>query len=227
MKNIALLSMVILFLGTPDVFSAEKTQVSPTSVEQKKQADTKDVDSENAEKQKENTDNSAENGDEKPQKEVFLSPEAKAKQEIADNNYSLSFFVQRMDLDLDQLDKAKQFSDEDRLKRDSLLRSIYMLREQSRELEQQSLEKFKGILTPGQLAVFEELRKEQVNYRDKYDVLAGSVEQLVHREESNIAAYEEELAKELKKDEERKKTEKARRKSRFDSIRHGRWENSE
>ncbi len=130
MKNIALLSMVILFLGTPDVFSAEKTQVSPTSVEQKKQADTKDVDSENAEKQKENTDNSAENGDEKPQKEVFLSPEAKAKQEIADNNYSLSFFVQRMDLDLEKLDKDKQFSDEDRLKRDSLLRSIYMLREQ-------------------------------------------------------------------------------------------------
>ncbi len=214
MKNIALwtvaLSLVIMANASAQV--AEQNQTAPVVEEQKEVVviETK------------NTDN--ENEVQEPQNEVFLTPEAKAKQEIADNNYSLSFFTQRMDLSLDQLDQAKKFSEEDRLKRESLLKSIYMLRDQSRELEQQSLEKFKGLLNAEQLAVFEELRKEQKNYRDKYDVLAGNVQQQVEREKKIIEFDNKQMEEEKKKAEEQQKFEEEVKKQEAEGIKHGRWD---
>lgn len=156
--------------------------------------------------------------------EVFLSEEAKAKQEIADNNYSLSFFTQRMDLDLDQLDKAKKFSEEDKMKRESLLKSIYMLRDQSRELEQQSIDKFKSLLKPEQLAVFEELRKEQLAYRQNYDVLAGNVQQQVERERKIIELDTKQMEEEAKKAEEEQKLVEEAKRQEAEDIKHGRWD---
>ena len=214
MKNIALLTVALslVIMANASAQVAEQNQTAPVVEEQKEVVviETK------------NTDN--ENEVQEPQNEVFLTPEAKAKQEIADNNYSLSFFTQRMDLSLDQLDQAKKFSEEDRLKRESLLKSIYMLRDQSRELEQESLEKFKGLLNAEQLAVFEELRKEQKNYRDKYDVLAGNVQQQVEREKKIIEFDNKQMEEEKKKAEEQQKFEEEIKKQEAEGIKHGRWD---
>ena len=213
MKNIALLTVALslIIMASASAQVAEQNQTAPVVEEQKTEVavEAKNADSEREPKE--------------PQNEVFLTPEAKAKQEIADNNYSLSFFTQRMDLSLDQLDQAKKFSEEDRMKRESLLKSIYMLRDQSRELEQQSLEKFKGLLNAEQLAVFEELRKEQKNYRDKYDVLAGNVQQQVEREKKIIEFDNKQMEEEKKKAEEQQKFEEEIRKQEAESIKHGRW----
>lgn len=213
MKNIALLTVALslIIMASASAQVAEQNQMSPVVEEQKTEVA---VEAKNADSESET---------QEPQNEVFLTPEAKAKQEIADNNYSLSFFTQRMDLSLDQLDQAKKFSEEDRMKRESLLKSIYMLREQSRELEQQSLEKFKGLLNAEQLAVFEELRKEQKNYRDKYDVLAGNVQQQVEREKKIIEFDNKQMEEEKKKAEEQQKFEEEIRKQEAESIKHGRW----
>lgn len=214
MKNITLLtvglSLVIMANASAQV--AEQNQTAPVVEEQNTEVA---VEAKNADSESET---------QEPQNEVFLTPEAKAKQEIADNNYSLSFFTQRMDLSLDQLDQAKKFSEEDRMKRESLLKSIYMLRDQSRELEQQSLEKFKGLLNAEQLAVFEELRKEQKNYRDKYDVLAGNVQQQVEREKKIIEFDNKQMEEEQKKAEEQQKFEEEIRKQEAEGIKHGRWD---
>ena len=213
MKNIALLTVALslIIMASASAQVVEQNQTAPVVEEQKTEVA---VEAKNADSESET---------QEPQNEVFLTPEAKAKQEIADNNYSLSFFTQRMDLSLDQLDQAKKFSEEDRMKRESLLKSIYMLREQSRELEQQSLEKFKGLLNAEQLAVFEELRKEQKNYRDKYDVLAGNVQQQVEREKKIIEFDNKQMEEEKKKAEEQQKFEEEIRKQEAESIKHGRW----
>lgn len=157
------------------------------------------------------------------QNKILITPEAKAKQEIADNNYSLSFFTQKMDLNLEQLDKAKKFSEEDRMKRESLLKSIYMLREQSRELEQQSIEKFKSLLTPEQLAVFEELRNEQLAYRQNYDIFSGNIQQQVEKERKIIEFDNKQMEEESKKLEEQKELEEDLRRREAEDIKHGRW----
>ena len=213
MKNIALLTVALslIIMASASAQVAEQNQTAPVVEEQKTEVA---VEAKNADSESET---------QEPQNEVFLTPEAKAKQEIADNNYSLSFFTQRMDLSLDQLDQAKKISEKDRLKRESLLKSIYMLREQSRELEQQSLEKFKDLLNAEQLAVFEELRKEQKNYRDKYDVLAGNVQQQVEREKKIIEFDNKQMEEEKKKAEEQQKFEEEIRKQEAEGIKHGRW----
>ena len=214
MKNIALLTVALslVIMANASAQVAEQNQTAPVVEEQNTEVA---VEAKNADSESE---------PQEPQNEVFLTPEAKAKQEIADNNYSLSFFTQRMDLSLDQLDQAKKFSEEDRMKRESLLKSIYMLRDQSRELEQQSLEKFKGLLNAEQLAVFEELRKEQKNYRDKYDVLAGNVQQQVERDKKIIEFDNKQLEEEQKKAEEQQKFEEEIRKQEAEGIKHGRWD---
>lgn len=189
----------------------------PTSADSGLTSESNKIEQENAEQE------NAEQENAEQENEVFLTPEAKAKQEIADNNYSLSFFAQRMDLDLDQLDKARKFSEEDRMKRESLLKSIYMLRDQSRELEQQSIDKFKSILRPEQLAVFEELRKEQLAYRQNYDVLSGNVQQQVERERKIIELDNKQLEEEAKKAEELQKFEDEARRQEAEDIKHGRW----
>ena len=213
MKNIALLTVALslIIMASASAQVAEQNQTAPVVEEQKTEVA---VEAKNADSEQE---------PQEPQNEVFLTPEAKAKQEIADNNYSLSFFTQRMDLSLDQLDQAKKISEKDRLKRESLLKSIYMLRDQSRELEQQSLEKFKGLLNAEQLAVFEELRKEQKNYRDKYDVLAGNVQQQVEREKKIIEFDNKQMEEEKKKAQEQQKFEEEIRKQEAEGIKHGRW----
>ena len=213
MKNIALLTVALslIIMASASAQVAEQNQTAPVVEEQKTEVA---VEAKNADSEQE---------PQEPQNEVFLTPEAKAKQEIADNNYSLSFFTQRMDLSLDQRDQAKKISEKDRMKRESLLKSIYMLREQSRELEQQSLEKFKGLLNAEQLAVFEELRKEQKNYRDKYDVLAGNVQQQVEREKKIIEFDNKQMEEEKKKAEEQQKFEEEIRKQEAEGIKHGRW----
>lgn len=222
-----LLSLVCLLSFTLQGFAqiVEEQTEAPTNLitEQPTLADSGLTNESNKIEQENAEQENAEQENAEQENEVFLTPEAKAKQEIADNNYSLSFFAQRMDLDLDQLDKARKFSEEDRMKRESLLKSIYMLRDQSRELEQQSIDKFKSILRPEQLAVFEELRKEQLAYRQNYDVLSGNVQQQVERERKIIELDNKQLEEEAKKAEELQKFEDEARRQEAEDIKHGRW----
>lgn len=217
-----------LFLSLMAVFSApamsEETSDSAEKkvVEQPAKVDTESKEADDS-KQEQDTDANEDSEEAKPEKKAFLTPEAVAKQQIADNNYSLSFFTERMDLELEQLDKAKKFSEEDKMKRESLLKSIYMLRDQSRDLEQESLDKFKSLLTPEQLKVFEELRAEQLKYRANYDVLAGNVKQQVERERKVIELDNKQLEEEQKKAEEQKQFEEETRRQEEEDIKHGRW----
>lgn len=156
------------------------------------------------------------------QKDIITEEEL-AKQEIANNNYSLSYFTKNMDLTLEQLDAAKKLSEDDKMKRESLLQSIYMLRDQSRELEQQSIENFKELLKPEQLAVFEELRKEQLKYRANYDVLDSNVKERVDNERKIISIDKLQRTSEKKRNEELKKIEEELRREEDYNIKHGRW----
>ncbi len=213
MKKLVLLPLLALFLSTNfsyaqttetiDGVSPSDTSGAEQSIESEPASEVQISDTE--------TPTDTENEEKEPKKKEFLSAEDKAKQEIADNNYSLSFFVQRMDLTLDQLDAAKKLSSEDKLKRESLLKSIYILRTQSRKLEETSLNNFKNLLSPEQLAVFEELRKEQLNYRSKYDVMAGNIEQQAEEEKRRIEFQEKLLNLEKEKEEKRKKNKNFRR----------------
>lgn len=157
------------------------------------------------------------------EQDEFITAEERKKQEIADNNYSLSYFTQNMELSLEQLDEAKKLSQEDKMKRESLLQSIYMLRDQSRELEQESIDKFKKLLNPKQLAVFEELRKEQLKYRSNYDVLDGSVKDRVETDRKIISIDKLQRTGEKRRNEELKKIEQELKKEEDDNIKHGRW----
>lgn len=154
----------------------------------------------------------------------FITDEERIKQKIANNNYSLSYFTQRMDLTLEQLDEAKKLSEEDKMKRESLLKSIYMLRDQSRELEQESLDNFRNLLTAEQLAVFEELREEQLEYRANYDVLEGNLKTQVEKERRIIEIDTMQRKEEEKKQEELKKFEEELKREEDNNIKHGRWQ---
>lgn len=216
MKKLVLLPLLVLFLSTNFSYAqtAETAETADgVNLSEKTNAITSIEPATTAEVQASDTETlvDTENEKKEPKKKEFLSAEDKAKQEIADNNYSLSFFVQRMDLTLDQLDAAKKLSTEDKLKRESLLKSIYILRTQSRELEEKSLNNFKNLLTPEQLAIFEELRKEQLNYRNKYDVMAGSIEQHAQEEKKRIELQEKLFELEKKKEEKKQKNKKFRR----------------
>lgn len=155
-----------------------------------------------------------------PLREVVVSPEDKAKQEIANNNYKLSFFTERMNLTLDQLDKAKKISEEDKIKREAMLKSIYMLREQSRELEQKSMEKFKELLDQEQLVVFENLRKEQLKYRENYDVM-DNVKGFVSNNNLDIENADKMFEEEMRKNEEQNNFEQEAKRRREEFIRRG------
>ncbi len=165
--------------------------------------------------QEQNTENS---------EDEFITDEERIKQKIANNNYSLSYFTQRMDLTLEQLDEAKKLSEEDKMKRESLLKSIYMLRDQSRELEQESLDNFRNLLTAEQLAVFEELREEQLEYRANYDVLEGNLKTQVEKERRIIEIDAMQRKEEEKKQEELKKFEEELKREEDNNIKHGRWQ---
>ena len=165
--------------------------------------------------QEQNTENS---------EDEFITDEERIKQKIANNNYSLSYFTQRMDLTLEQLDEAKKLSEEDKMKRESLLKSIYMLRDQSREMEQESLDNFRNLLTAEQLAVFEELREEQLKYRANYDVLEGNLKTQVEKERRIIEIDAMQRKEEEKKQEELKKFEEELKREEDNNIKHGRWQ---
>lgn len=162
-------------------------------------------------------------GEPEEEQKEFITEEEKAKQAIAENNYSLSYFTQHMDLSLEQLDVAKKLSEDDKMKREALLQSIYMLRDQSRELEQESIDNFKELLNEEQLAVFEELRKEQLKYRANYDVLDSGVKERVDADRKIIKIDELQRKTETKKTEELKKIAEELKREEDYKIKHGRW----
>ena len=93
-------------------------------------------------------------------------------QQLDENQIQLSNYVKALNLQTSQLDTAKEISEEGRLRQMQLMQSIEQLKDQVKSLENKNLEKFKKILTPEQLEVFNKLQsiyennlniKEQLN----------------------------------------------------------------
>ncbi|MEE6208039.1 MAG: hypothetical protein VZR95_08310 [Alphaproteobacteria bacterium] len=83
----------------------------------------------------------------------------------------ISFYIKNLNLSVEQLDMAKYISSDSRLKIEQLLKSIYLLRSQARELEAKSLNDFEAILTEEQREQFHKLRALQEKEREKFEVL--------------------------------------------------------
>lgn len=83
----------------------------------------------------------------------------------------ISFYIKNMNLSVEQLDMARYISSDSRLKIEQLLKSIYLLRSQARELEAKSLNTFEAILTEEQREQFHKLRALQDKKREKFEVL--------------------------------------------------------
>lgn len=70
----------------------------------------------------------------------------------------MSLYVKELNLTSEQVDLAKYISDDSRLKQEQLLKSVYLLKEQARTLEEKTLNDFRAILTPEQRKKFDGLR---------------------------------------------------------------------
>lgn len=84
-------------------------------------------------------------------------------QQLDENQIQLSNYVKALNLQTSQLDTAKEISEEGRLRQMQLMQSIEQLKNQVKSLENKNLEKFKKILTPEQLEVFNKLQNTYEN----------------------------------------------------------------
>jgi len=85
-------------------------------------------------------------------------PEIEAEVEPLSAVDQMSLYVKELNLTSEQVDLAKYISDDSRLKQEQLLKSVYLLREQAKSLEEKSLQDFRAILTPEQRKKFDNLR---------------------------------------------------------------------
>ena len=99
-------------------------------------------------------------------------------QQLDKNQVQFSEYAKALNLQTSQLDAAKEISEEGRLRQMQLMQNIEQLKEQIKSLENKNLEKFKKILTPEQLEVFDKLQstyennlnlKEQLNKTETPD----------------------------------------------------------
>lgn len=92
-----------------------------------------------------------------------------------DYDAEISYYIQNMNLSIEQLDMAKQISDDSRLRQKQMMQSIYTIRKQALDLEAQSLAAFEKILTPEQKVKFEELKALQNKERQLFNRLSEPV----------------------------------------------------
>ena len=85
-------------------------------------------------------------------------PEIETEVETLSAVDQMSMYVKELNLTSEQIDLAKYISDDSRLKQEQLLKSIYLLKEQAKSLEEKSLQDFRAILTPEQRKKFDNLR---------------------------------------------------------------------
>lgn len=96
-------------------------------------------------------------------------------QQLDENQIQLSNYVKALNLQTSQLDTAKEISEEGRLRQMQLMQSIEQLKNQVKSLENKNLEKFKKILTPEQLEVFNKLQstyKNNLNIKEQLNKTA-------------------------------------------------------
>lgn len=85
-------------------------------------------------------------------------PEIETEVETLSAVNQMSMYVKELNLTSEQIDLAKYISDDSRLKQEQLLKSVYLLKEQAKSLEEKSLQDFRAILTPEQRKKFDNLR---------------------------------------------------------------------
>ena len=85
-------------------------------------------------------------------------PEIETEVETLSAVDQMSMYVKELNLTSEQIDLAKYISDDSRLKQEQLLKSVYLLKEQAKSLEEKSLQDFRAILTPEQRKKFDKLR---------------------------------------------------------------------
>lgn len=89
----------------------------------------------------------------------------------------ISYYIQRLNLSVEQQDKVKYITDENLAKKEQLLRSLNVIRQQARVLEDQSLTQFEALLTPEQKDQFRKLKKAHEAQKN-----TSSAEQTIHEE---------------------------------------------
>lgn len=109
-----------------------------------------------------------------------------AEKMMAPSDDALSYFAQALRLDINQMAEAKKISDEGQKKRDSLLRSVSMIKKQAAEYEKNELEKFRQILRPEQNEQFEKLLNEYNKRRVEMGVLPVNVIAYYHNNMENV-----------------------------------------
>ena len=80
---------------------------------------------------------------------------------IGDENKDISYYMQRISLSPEQLNRAQEISNTTDTRKQQLLQSIETLKEQADELENDGLRSFEAILTDEQKTEFNRLRYEQ------------------------------------------------------------------
>ena len=98
-----------------------------------------------------------------PKEEKTNTDSESLQQQLDENQIQLSNYVKALNLQTSQLDAAKEISEEGRLRQMQLMQSIEQLKGQVKSLENKNLEKFKKILTPEQLEVFNKLQSTYEN----------------------------------------------------------------
>ena len=123
----------------------------------------------------------------------------------------ISAYATSLNLTFEQKSLAKKISDDARLKKEQLLRGLYLLQKQSRNLEEQSMREFMEILTPEQKQIFLKLRATENAKREAYDNLKAKI---VTKDKNNETENEEE-AKTETEDKSKAKTKKSAKESKI------------
>lgn len=98
---------------------------------------------------------------------------------------TVSYFAQKLNLNIEQMAAAKKLSDEGRLQREALLHSIYALRKQALDFENEEISKFVAILNDNQKKEFNNLLEAQNKRREKMGILSLDI----------VDKYEDEMAR--------------------------------
>lgn len=171
-----------------EVSGAAQTAEDKGSAVKEQLAETADSVKENVAAAAENISETAEKAEEKVKEVLEKTEEPKdvsAAAETAQTENSaedVSYYIKNLNLSVEQLDMAQHISEDSRLKQEQLLKSIYLLRKQARELEAKSLTDFEAILTPEQDTEFKKLKAAYEAERDADDDLSKIVEEIDSRE---------------------------------------------
>ena len=172
LKNLFSITLILIALTAnvqaqmEDFGLEEKTELqsfniseeqTPTTVEENVIIENKDDISSEEEEENDHKNNASTEEKTSADNDDVLSHEEKNKQQPEEEK--LSYYIQHLNLSVEQQDKAKYIAGENQAKKEQLIRSLNVIRQQAQNLEDQSLLQFEALLTPEQKAQFLAMKK--------------------------------------------------------------------